>query len=138
MFYKNKSCCVPQKFKIKYKTMSYAELKQTVHYGYSLHIHSSSCTVSVQTLQSQIYVSICSCLSYSSSSQCLFDCYCTHINFCSYSFKVKIFVSMARNVIFMWLWKPHDIWRPEPKIFADTGQDNYKNLKTGTLLAKRR
>ena len=52
----------------------------------------------------------------------------TPINLCSCSFKVKISLSMARNVIFICLGKNYDIWRPEPNRGPTPGQTTIKPI----------
>ena len=54
----------------------------------------------------------------------------TPINFCFCSFKVKISLSMARNVI-LCLGKNYDIWRPEPNCGLTPGQTTIKPITLG-------
>ena len=144
LLYKYKSCCDSQKFKIYCHNLltqndAFHQYKHSVHYWFPFYIHSSSFTVSVQTLQSPIYVPLSSSPCHTPTCQWMIDCNHTPINFCSYSFKVKISLSMARNVIFICLGgKKTRHLTSWAKSCADTRPDNYQTHNTGTLLAKRR
>ena len=121
LLYKYKSCCDSQKFKIYCHNLltqndAFHQYKHSVHYWFPFYIHSSSFTVSVQTLQSPIYVPLSSSPCHTPTCQWMIDCNHTPINFCSYNFKVEISVCMARNFIFIWHGKNHDIRCPETNL----------------------
>jgi len=138
ILYKYRSC-VSQKRKIccqlnLSKHDALHQSKHSVHYWFPLHIHSSFFIVSVLTLQSPICVSICICLSYFSSSEWLIDLCLTSTIFAPTVSKSKYpypWIEMASS---------YDLEKKPGHLtsLADTGQGNYQNCTTRTLLAKSR